>query len=295
MRAALLLDPDDRRRRALREVLAHPDLCLLEARDLTDILEALARGPRLCLLHRSAVDAALCASIAEHATVVLLDERYVGEAGRALALQEAAAFGARGFLPWPLDVIELRRQAERALGLRYEEADPAAIIASLPELDRLFGRLGVATYYEVLGVGRDASAAEIQGAFRDRAALWHPDRFYAEADLSLRQKAYEVCKRLAEAHRVLIEPAARREYGGALERGENRYVQEERRRLEREEDAVAAGARRFFEAALVALRSGDRAAALVSLKLALAMDPESPAIRRRIEELKAEEGQAPRG
>lgn len=61
-------------------------------------------------------------------------------------------------------------------------------------------------YYEVLGVGRDASAREIKSAYRKLAVRFHPDRNPED------QQAEEKFKEAAEAYAVLSDPDKRARY-----------------------------------------------------------------------------------
>jgi molecular chaperone DnaJ len=61
-------------------------------------------------------------------------------------------------------------------------------------------------YYEVLGVNRDASDADLKGAYRKLAMKWHPDR---NPD---NPKAEEHFKEAKEAYEVLSEPQKRAAY-----------------------------------------------------------------------------------
>jgi molecular chaperone DnaJ len=60
-------------------------------------------------------------------------------------------------------------------------------------------------YYGVLGVGRDASDAEIKKAFRKLAQQWHPD-------VNTDPAAHERFKEINEAYQVLSDPERRRRY-----------------------------------------------------------------------------------
>ena len=58
-------------------------------------------------------------------------------------------------------------------------------------------------YYELLGVSKDASEADIKKAFRKLAIKYHPDRNPNN------KEAEEKCKQAAEAYEVLSDPEKR--------------------------------------------------------------------------------------
>ena len=61
-------------------------------------------------------------------------------------------------------------------------------------------------YYEILGVGQDASAQQLKEAYRKMAFLYHPDRNPGDGQAISRMKD------LNEAYAVLSDPAKRRDY-----------------------------------------------------------------------------------
>src|SRR5262245_3615953 len=61
-------------------------------------------------------------------------------------------------------------------------------------------------YYEVLGVGKEASADEVKKAFRKLAMQYHPDRNHGDAE------AAEKFKEASEAYEVLADAEKRSIY-----------------------------------------------------------------------------------
>jgi hypothetical protein len=71
------------------------------------------------------------------------------------------------------------------------------------------------TYYEILGVAENATAAEIEAAFKAKAREVHPDTVPAE-NTYLRKVAAEAFKDLSEAKAVLLDPDRRQKYDAGL-------------------------------------------------------------------------------
>jgi hypothetical protein len=71
------------------------------------------------------------------------------------------------------------------------------------------------TYYEILGVAENATAAEIEAAFKAKAREVHPDTVPAE-NAYMRKVAAEAFKDLSEAKAALINPTARQKYDAEL-------------------------------------------------------------------------------
>jgi hypothetical protein len=71
------------------------------------------------------------------------------------------------------------------------------------------------TYYEILGVAENATAAEIEAAFKAKAREVHPDTVPA-ANTYLRKIAAEAFKDLSQAKAALLDPTAREKYDAEL-------------------------------------------------------------------------------
>ena len=63
------------------------------------------------------------------------------------------------------------------------------------------------SYYEILGVDRNASDAQLKKAYRKLAVRWHPDK-----NLDSREEAERMFKLVAEAYEVLADPRSRETY-----------------------------------------------------------------------------------
>ncbi len=63
-----------------------------------------------------------------------------------------------------------------------------------------------ADYYEILGITKNATAAEIKKAYRKKALEYHPDKNQGDA------KAEEMFKKAAEAYEVLSDPNKKSRY-----------------------------------------------------------------------------------
>lgn len=93
-------------------------------------------------------------------------------------------------------------------------------------------------YYSLLGVARDAPAAQVRDAFHRFALRFHPDQHVDDPDGTAR--ALRIFKRGSEGYRVLLDPVLRARYDTALGRGEVRLSPEAERKAVAQEAKVAA-------------------------------------------------------
>jgi curved DNA-binding protein CbpA len=93
----------------------------------------------------------------------------------------------------------------------------------------------IKTFYDELGVERDATSADIKRAFKEVAKVFHPDKNPAEKQAW----AHEQMSRFNFIFETLMNPATRKEYDDIVRRYEETPPSRRSRRPEREENAIA--------------------------------------------------------
>src|SRR5205085_11627594 len=87
-----------------------------------------------------------------------------------------------------------------------------ADVIEAQELEAFFKRLeATSDHYEVLDVGRVATADEIKNAYHALALRFHPDRFHRSAP-ELRDRVHSAFARIAQAYELLTNDSLRATY-----------------------------------------------------------------------------------
>ena len=88
----------------------------------------------------------------------------------------------------------------------------AGVQERVDTLENFFARAeSAANYYDLLGVGHQASPDEVKNAYHSLARRYHPDRFH-QADAQLRNQIESAFARVAQAYEVLGDPSSRASY-----------------------------------------------------------------------------------
>src|SRR5262245_44600752 len=92
----------------------------------------------------------------------------------------------------------------------------------------------IKTFYDELGVSRDATAAQIKHAFKDIAKVYHPDRNPPDKQAW----AHEQMSRFNFIMETLLNPATRREYDDLVKKYEEAPIVARPRRRPHEQNAI---------------------------------------------------------
>ncbi len=143
-------------------------------------------------------------------------------------------------------------------------------------------------HFELLDVAPDADDKTIQAAFHNMAAGLHPDRHRNILSPEQHERLIQVYARIAEAYRVLRSPEHR----------ENYLLDEAKRReatlppASDSQDPAAAlallspKAQQLYRRALAAHRIGDKASAVLNMRMALAKHPQSGFLKDALKHLR---------
>ncbi|NOZ87100.1 MAG: DnaJ domain-containing protein [Deltaproteobacteria bacterium] len=137
--------------------------------------------------------------------------------------------------------------------------------------------------YRVLEIRKNATKEEIRRAYRKLAALYHPDHFFRMNIGSYRPKLEEICRKLRVASELLGDDRARRIYNEKLKEARKTSIIRPNR-TRRKKGGISAHpvakkvkkAKRLYESAIEANRSGNIKEAYNAIKLALMNDPKKP-------------------
>ncbi|MBX5484572.1 MAG: DnaJ domain-containing protein [Myxococcaceae bacterium] len=181
-------------------------------------------------------------------------------------------------------------------------AAPAAAAASgqltieqLAELDRLAATMDQLDYFEILGLEKAASPAEIKKAFYRGSRTFHPDKFFHVGEEELKKKVQAVYMRITEAYAILRDDAKRAKYIGDVtgpdraqklrftEASEAEVKLQKKKELDEQIGTTPKG-RQFYQTAVADLEAGRLAAAERNLKMALTFEPGNQRYKEKLKE-----------
>ncbi|MCB9651995.1 MAG: DnaJ domain-containing protein [Deltaproteobacteria bacterium] len=191
--------------------------------------------------------------------------------------------------------------AKRANGGQRRGLDESQLGKRLGKRVRTMHRLlDEVDYYQLLGVERGASQADLQRAYFDLSLEFHPDRFFLLRSGDLKEKIYVIYRRIGEAYRILADEERRQAYDEARAAQNAKRAAPELREEARPPSnetvpitalgAVASGDRavRFIHLAREAFEAGDLNGARLHLTLAQAYEKDNATVRAALRQVTAQ-------
>jgi len=166
--------------------------------------------------------------------------------------------------PETVEVDAAAAARERLAAVHGPQLDPAEE-GIRSELAVMAETMRKVDYFGVLGVGRDATDAQVRASYVDLAKRTHPDR-YSGLGAAVRQLAEEVFGLVSQANEALVDARSREAYRVELAQG---------KRLQEEMDEArrALGAEKQFQKGIAALRARRHQAALEAFREAVDLFP----------------------
>ncbi len=167
---------------------------------------------------------------------------------------------------------------------------PAEIRALARVIDEL-------DYYQILEISREASSSELKRAYHASSRRFHPDA-HRHLEGELRAALEIIAKRVTEAYSVVRDPRRRRVYDSRLDgeqsAGLRMQLTEASAGAQKSAEArvgTTSNGRRFYLLAMQDADRGDYAAAARNLQMARTFEPDNPAFKEKLEEIRKQANQ----
>jgi curved DNA-binding protein CbpA len=150
------------------------------------------------------------------------------------------------------------------------------------------------SYYELLGVSPTASPMEIKAAFYQASRDYHPDRYFRFPNENFRNAVNTIYKRISEAYTILRSNEFRASYDSQLKADPANVrfsIELEEKRKQQGGTTYDGGngpGKKYWIAAMDALRNKNIAGAKMQLQLAVGIEPGNPHFKQKLDDLKAQ-------
>ncbi len=125
-------------------------------------------------------------------------------------------------------LIKIKREDETPIKLPIEytfgEPEEKAPDEFLGRIEEMYKKCGTLGYYEVLGVGKDASSEGIKKAYYKLSKEFHPDRHFYFPAHDIKGKLMKILFYTTEAYETLSHPGKRVEYNVSLSLKDSRMA-----------------------------------------------------------------------
>ncbi len=152
-----------------------------------------------------------------------------------------------------------------------QASEPAEIIVTRELIERAFSDLASQNYYEMLGIGRNATAQQIKKSYFRLAKVYHPDRHANTGLVDMKPMLETLFVCINEAYNVLAVDDKRDQYDKDLARGTTKQRAEER--TEQKQDSQKGNAAAQFNEGVKQLHAQNFWGAEEAFRWAMRLDP----------------------
>lgn len=153
------------------------------------------------------------------------------------------------------------------------------VLAYLERIEPMLARLD---HFELLDLPAEANADQITEAFHSVAGGIHPDRLRKSLNPEQKERLTIVYARIAEAYRVLRDPALREQYVREQRQARTTGAGGDEPDPAAQMAQLSPKALTLYRRAEAALRTGDRSSAVLNLRMALSKHPQSTLLREAL-------------
>lgn len=209
----------------------------------------------------------------------------IAGASRMSAAKTVYALLSCGLVEWKTDAAGKRETVGTVATLNVEvTSEPPRSTPGHAELVRnTWRRIDWLSHYDLLGIGRDASAEEVRRAYFDKSRLFHPDLRHRPDLAGLSKELAAVFERLKVAHDTLVDTEARAMYDRAIDEPPAAVFTEERQ--EASPEARRQLAAKNFSKAMDLIEAKDFFPAVELLQEAVRFAPDKAEYRFRLGEV----------
>jgi curved DNA-binding protein CbpA len=207
----------------------------------------------------------------------------IAGSSRSAAAKTVYALLSCGLVEWNTDLSPRRETAGGVSALNVEvSSEPAKPAPGHRELvHNTWRRIDWLSHYDLLGVGREASADEVRRAYLDKSRLFHPDLRHRPDLAGMERELTAVFDRVKAAHDTLVDSDARAAYDQELDQAPGMFSEE----VAADPVARRQLAARNFDRAVELIHAKDYFPAVELLREAVHFAPERPEYLFRLGEV----------
>jgi curved DNA-binding protein CbpA len=166
-----------------------------------------------------------------------------------------------------------KKVRDYVLQLDPEQGRQTIVEAVYQNLDRL-------NHFEIMGVENSSSEKEVRNSYREASKHFHPDRFFNNANESMKEVSKRVFKEMVASYQILKDAESRKLYMEQL-------YSSKRKKDERQKNTVPKSmqAKKYYDQAIMLLEEKNFSSAKLNIQLALNYEPDNHLLQKMLKEV----------